>query len=58
MQVTEMQAEYFAPKEDIILQNDNPSDLYLLVSGAVVCRILWIYHVYDHAKKNLPGLEY
>ncbi|KAK3165484.1 hypothetical protein QOZ80_1AG0033730 [Eleusine coracana subsp. coracana] len=33
--VTEMQAEYFAPKEDIILQNDNPSDLYLLVSGAV-----------------------
>lgn len=33
--VTEMQTEYFAPKEDIILQNDNPSDLYLLVSGAV-----------------------
>uniref|UniRef100_A0A0D9V5U0 Potassium channel n=1 Tax=Leersia perrieri TaxID=77586 RepID=A0A0D9V5U0_9ORYZ len=33
--VTEMQAEYFAPKEDIILQNDSPSDLYLLVSGAV-----------------------
>jgi potassium channel len=31
-----MQAEYFAPKEDIILQNDNPSELYLLVSGAVV----------------------
>ncbi|KAK8453685.1 hypothetical protein SEVIR_5G326800v4 [Setaria viridis] len=33
--VTEMQAEYFAPKEDIMLQNDKPSDLYLLVSGAV-----------------------
>ncbi|KAL5227465.1 hypothetical protein ABZP36_015730 [Zizania latifolia] len=33
--VTEMQAEYFAPKEDVILQNDSPSDLYLLVSGAV-----------------------
>ncbi|TVT97088.1 hypothetical protein EJB05_57687 [Eragrostis curvula] len=33
--VSEMQAEYFAPKEDIMLQNDNPSDLYLLVSGAV-----------------------
>ncbi|KAG8055379.1 hypothetical protein GUJ93_ZPchr0001g30503 [Zizania palustris] len=33
--VTEMQAEYFAPKEDVILQNDNSSDLYLLVSGAV-----------------------
>ncbi|KAF8663742.1 hypothetical protein HU200_055066 [Digitaria exilis] len=33
--VTEMQAEYFAPKEDIVLQNDKPSRLYLLVSGAV-----------------------
>ncbi|CAD6229775.1 unnamed protein product [Miscanthus lutarioriparius] len=33
--VTEMQTEYLAPKEDIMLQNDKPSDLYLLVSGAV-----------------------
>ncbi|CAL4947379.1 unnamed protein product [Urochloa decumbens] len=33
--VTEMQAEYFAPKEDIMLQNEKPSDLYLLVSGSV-----------------------
>ncbi|XP_072972217.1 potassium channel KAT3-like [Typha angustifolia] len=36
--VTEMQAEYFPPKEDIILQNEAPSDLYILVSGAVEMR--------------------
>ncbi|KAG1346760.1 potassium channel KAT2 [Cocos nucifera] len=36
--VTEMQAEYFPPKEDVILQNEAPSDLYILVSGAVEMR--------------------
>ncbi|XP_039120071.1 potassium channel KAT3-like [Dioscorea cayenensis subsp. rotundata] len=33
--VTEMQAEYFPPKVDIILQNEAPTDIYILVSGAV-----------------------
>lgn len=33
--VTEMHAEYFPPKEDILLQNETPSDIYLLVSGEV-----------------------
>ncbi|KAM0829483.1 hypothetical protein ACQ4PT_066829 [Festuca glaucescens] len=33
--VTEMVVEYFAPKEDIILQNEYPSDLHLLVTGEV-----------------------
>ncbi|XP_019056062.1 PREDICTED: potassium channel KAT2 [Nelumbo nucifera] len=33
--VSEMEAEYFPPKEDIILQNETPTDLYILVSGAV-----------------------
>ncbi|XP_009408890.2 potassium channel KAT3-like isoform X1 [Musa acuminata AAA Group] len=36
--VTEMQAEYFPPREDVILQNEASSDLYLLVSGAVDLR--------------------
>ncbi|XP_008783945.2 potassium channel KAT3 isoform X1 [Phoenix dactylifera] len=36
--VTEMQAEYFPPKEDVILQNETPTDLYILVSGAVELR--------------------
>ncbi|XP_029120858.1 potassium channel KAT3 isoform X2 [Elaeis guineensis] len=36
--VTEMQAEYFPPKEDVILQNEASSDLYILVSGAVDMR--------------------
>ncbi|GMP73939.1 hypothetical protein CsSME_00031517 [Camellia sinensis var. sinensis] len=34
--VPEMEAEYFPPKEDVILQNEAPTDLYILVSGAVV----------------------
>ncbi|KAL0734012.1 hypothetical protein Bca4012_010222 [Brassica carinata] len=34
--VTEMKAEYFPPKEDVILQNEAPTDFYILVTGAVV----------------------
>ncbi|GFZ03214.1 potassium channel KAT1-like protein [Actinidia rufa] len=33
--VPEMEAEYFPPKEDVILQNETPTDLYILVVGAV-----------------------
>ncbi|KAJ7966142.1 Potassium channel like [Quillaja saponaria] len=33
--VAEMKAEYFAPKEDVILQNEAPTDLYIVVTGAV-----------------------
>ncbi|XP_057960180.1 potassium channel AKT1-like [Malania oleifera] len=33
--VSEMKAEYFPPKEDVILQNEAPTDLYVLVTGAV-----------------------
>jgi hypothetical protein len=36
MKVSEMTAEYFAPKEDIILQNEAPSDFYIVVTGIVV----------------------
>ncbi|CAN4119912.1 unnamed protein product [Withania somnifera] len=32
--VSEMKAEYFPPKEDVILQNEAPTDLYILVTGA------------------------
>jgi len=31
-----MNAEYFAPREDFILQNEAPSDFYILVTGSVV----------------------
>ncbi|KAF6167287.1 hypothetical protein GIB67_043148 [Kingdonia uniflora] len=34
--VSEMKAEYFPPKEDVILQNEAPTDFYILISGAVV----------------------
>ncbi|KAI3456014.1 hypothetical protein Pfo_012677 [Paulownia fortunei] len=33
--VPEMEAEYYPPKEDVILQNEAPTDTYILVSGAV-----------------------
>jgi signal-transduction protein with cAMP-binding, CBS, and nucleotidyltransferase domain len=31
-----MEAEYFPPKEDVILQNEAPTDLYIMVSGVAV----------------------
>ena len=40
LKVSEMDAEYFPPKEDVILQNEAPTDLYILVSGAVVSRLI------------------
>ncbi|KAL9268744.1 Potassium channel KAT1-like protein [Drosera capensis] len=33
--VSEMEAECFPPKEDVVLQNEAPTDLYILVSGSV-----------------------
>ncbi|KAI8569008.1 hypothetical protein RHMOL_Rhmol02G0245600 [Rhododendron molle] len=33
--VSEMKAEYFPPKEDVILQNEAPTDLYIVVTGTV-----------------------
>ncbi|CAL4978542.1 unnamed protein product [Urochloa decumbens] len=37
--VTAMEAEYFPPRELIILQNEAPTDVYILVSGAAEERI-------------------
>ena len=39
--VSEMKAEYFPPKEDVILQNEAPTDFYILVTGAVVIMELY-----------------
>ncbi|CAN1182519.1 Potassium channel KAT3 [Linum perenne] len=33
--VSEMKAEYFPPKVEIILQNEIPTDFYVMISGAV-----------------------
>ncbi|XWS70657.1 hypothetical protein CRYUN_Cryun03dG0065600 [Craigia yunnanensis] len=38
--VSEMKAEYFPPKEDVILQNEAPTDFYILVTGAVDISVL------------------
>lgn len=40
LKVNEIEAEYFPPKEDVILQNEAPTDLYIIVSGAVVSELL------------------
>lgn len=31
-----MKAEYFPPKEDVILDNEAPTDFYVFVTGAAV----------------------
>ncbi|KAI3941957.1 hypothetical protein MKW98_009167 [Papaver atlanticum] len=33
--VSDMKHEFFPPKEDVILQNETPTDFYILVSGTV-----------------------
>ncbi|WP_145984871.1 cyclic nucleotide-binding domain-containing protein, partial [Klebsiella pneumoniae] len=33
--VSEIDAEYFPPREDVIVQNEVPREIYILVSGAV-----------------------
>ncbi|KAK1375854.1 Potassium channel [Heracleum sosnowskyi] len=33
--VAEMKAEYFPPREDVILKNEAPTDMYILVTGSV-----------------------
>nr|KYP36570.1 Potassium channel AKT1 [Cajanus cajan] len=35
-EVTDMKAEYFPPKEDVILRNEAPTDFYNFVTGAAV----------------------
>lgn len=38
-QVTDLKAEYFPPKVEVILQNEIPTDFYIVVSGAMVYKI-------------------
>lgn len=41
--VTDLKAEYFPPKVEVILQNEIPTDFYIIVSGTMV-RTLPIFH--------------
>lgn len=36
LKVSEMKGEYFPPREDVILQNEAPTDFYILVTGTLV----------------------
>lgn len=35
LQVADMEAEYIPPREDVIIQNEAPDDIYIIVSGEV-----------------------
>lgn len=35
VQVAKMKAEYLPPREDVIMQNESPDDVYIIVSGEV-----------------------
>lgn len=35
LQVADMKAEYIPPREDVIMQNESPDELYIIVSGEV-----------------------
>ncbi|XP_039018679.1 potassium channel AKT1-like isoform X1 [Hibiscus syriacus] len=50
--VSEMKAEYFPPREDVILQNEAPTDFYILVTGSVelLVRKNGVDHVVGEAK--------
>lgn len=37
--VTDLKAEYFPPKVEVILQNEIPTDFYIIVSGSMVTKI-------------------
>lgn len=57
LKVTEMKAEYFPPKEDVILQNEAPTDLYILVTGAVVRIQLYPLFSTRRLVHNSPSIE-
>ncbi|XP_010432708.1 PREDICTED: probable potassium channel AKT5 [Camelina sativa] len=50
--VTEMKAEYFPPKEDVILRNEAPTDFYIMVTGAVdiIARVNGVDQVVGEAR--------
>ncbi|KAJ1415892.1 RmlC-like jelly roll fold [Sesbania bispinosa] len=50
--VTEMKAEYFPTKEDVILENEAPTDFYIFVTGSaeLIIRKNGIEHVVGEAK--------
>lgn len=37
-----MEAEYYPPREDVILQNEAPTDIYILVTGSVVSYSIFV----------------
>lgn len=45
-----MKAEYFPPREDVILQNEAPTDMYILVTGSVVSFSRYKFFCYCYLK--------
>uniref|UniRef100_A0A3Q7FHX6 Cyclic nucleotide-binding domain-containing protein n=1 Tax=Solanum lycopersicum TaxID=4081 RepID=A0A3Q7FHX6_SOLLC len=55
--VPEMEAEYFPPKQDVILQNEAPTDLYIIVSGAVVSQFIDFVYTIKEFIAQIEGLD-
>lgn len=49
--VSEMEAEYFPPREDVILENEAATDIYILVSGAA--EMVFRVNGHDQARQKL-----
>lgn len=52
-----MKPEYFPPREDVILQNEAPTDLYILVTGSVV-RSSFLFFLMRIASDFILKLEF
>uniref|UniRef100_A0ACD5VJM7 Uncharacterized protein n=3 Tax=Avena sativa TaxID=4498 RepID=A0ACD5VJM7_AVESA len=52
--VSEMKAEYFPPREDVILQNEAPTDFYILVSGSV--ELVELQNGVEHGAEQVVGV--
>ncbi|EMS61998.1 Potassium channel AKT1 [Triticum urartu] len=52
--VSEMKAEYFPPREDVILQNEAPTDFYILVSGSV--ELVEVPNGAEHGAEQVVGV--
>lgn len=52
--VSEMKAEYFPPREDVILQNEAPTDFYILVSGSA--ELVELQNGAEHGTEQVVGV--
>lgn len=52
-----MKGEYFPPREDVILQNEAPTDFYILVTGTAVDGIRSLFCMYIYIDRYFIHLS-